>query len=145
SKGIRFAMGGIKGVGEAVVDNILQERQSAGVFSSFYNFISRIVMRKVGKKTLELVVESGCFDFTGWSRKALCVSVEPMFAAIGKEQQEKTKGIRDLFSLTNASVTEDRFSQPPEIEEELSRQVQLQREYALLGVHLNGHPLADYK
>src|SRR5690348_6211287 len=38
-KGIRFAMAGIKGVGEGVVECILEERRKKGPFTSLYHFI----------------------------------------------------------------------------------------------------------
>jgi DNA polymerase-3 subunit alpha len=71
TKGIRFAMAGIKGVGEGVVDHILQERALKGGFSSLYDFIRRIDTKKVGKKIIECLIEVGAFDFTEWSRQAL--------------------------------------------------------------------------
>ena len=144
-KGIRFALAAIKGVGEGVVVSILEERRAKGSFDSLYHFIRRIDTRKVGKKTIELLIEAGCFDFTGWHRQALLFSVEPMVAAVSKEQDEAAKGIRDLFSLIKKEKQDDRFAQPPEIAEKMPRQIQLKREYELLGVYLNGHPLDEYR
>ncbi|MGH2639043.1 MAG: DNA polymerase III subunit alpha, partial [Rhabdochlamydiaceae bacterium] len=42
SKGIRFAMSGIKGVGGGVVEAILQERKKSGAFRSLFDFCQRI-------------------------------------------------------------------------------------------------------
>ncbi len=144
-KGIRFAMAGIKGVGEGVVECILEERRLKGPFTSLYHFVKRVDTRKVGKKAIELLIESGCFDFTGWPRQALCSSVEPMVVSVSKEQDEAAKGIRDLFSLIKKDKEDDRFTKPPQIAEALPRQIQLKREYELLGVYLNGHPLDEYR
>lgn len=144
-KGIRFAMAGIKGIGEGVVDCILEERDAKGPFKTLYEFIKRIDTRKVGKKAIELFIESGCFDFTDWSRQAMCKSVEPMVSAVCKEQNEAARGIRDFFSLIKTDSEDTRFTQPPEIEEPISRQILLKREYELLGIYLNGHPLDEYR
>ena len=111
--GIRFAMGAIKGVGEGVVECILEERAVRGAFASLHDFIKRIDVRKVGKKTIELLIESGCFDFTGWERGALCQSVEPMVLSVSKAQQETARGIRDFFSLVKTEEIEQRFTKPP--------------------------------
>lgn len=144
-KGIRFAMAGIKGIGEGVVDCILEERRAKGAFLSLYHFIQRIDTRKCGKKTIELLIDSGCFDFTNWSRQALVLSVESMIYTVSKEQDEAAKGIRDLFSLVKKDERDDRFAQPPEVMEKIPLQVQLKREHELLGVYLNGHPLDEYQ
>lgn len=143
SKGIRFAMSGIKGVGEGVVELILAERQQGG-YSSLYDFVQRIDTGKVGKKVIEHLIEAGCFDFTEWTRPQLLLSVEPMFEVISKEQKEKARGVISLFSLMGDSEKMT-FEKPPEIQEPVSRQQILKREYELLGFYLNGHPLDDYR
>ncbi|HEY2811120.1 MAG TPA: DNA polymerase III subunit alpha [Rhabdochlamydiaceae bacterium] len=144
-KGIRFAMGAIKGVGEGVVECILEERSKGGAFASLYDFIRRMDMRKVGKKTIELLIESGCFDYTGWLRPALIHSIEPMVTSVSKAQSEAVRGIRDLFSLIKTEKEEDRFTHPPQGHDPLPRQMQLKREFELLGIYLNGHPLDEYR
>ncbi len=85
-------MTGIKGVGTAVVELILAERQAKGPFASLYDFVQRIDKTKVGKKQIELLVEAGCFDFTGWSRDAMLL--EPRCDVCGglSDQKEATAG-----------------------------------------------------
>ncbi len=141
-KGIRFAMGAIKGVGEGVVDVILEERLK-GNYKSLFDFIQRIDTGKVGKKVMENLVEAGCFDFTKFSRAALLTSVDPMFNAASKGQKEVAKGIMSLFDLLDDSSLD--FTQVSQEVEELPRQVILRREYELLGVYLHEHPLDEYR
>ncbi|MES2121393.1 MAG: DNA polymerase III subunit alpha, partial [Chlamydiota bacterium] len=143
-KGIRFAMCGIKGVGEGVVESIIEERLKKGAFQSLYDFIRRIDTRKVGKKVIEYLIESGCLDFTSWNRQAMLLSVDPMFDEASKEQKEASKGVMNLFSLLEEEG-QDRFSLPPKVQEEIPRQKILRREFELLGIYLNGHPLDDYR
>ena len=50
---IRFGLGGLKGVGEAAVENIIEERNKKGPFKDIFDFIKRINQRSVNKKTLE--------------------------------------------------------------------------------------------
>lgn len=144
SQGIRFAMTGIKGVGEGVVEAIVQERKRGGPYKSYYEFFKRIDTRKVGKKVIESLVDAGCFDFTGWSRDALLLTIDPIYEAVSKEQKEQAIGILSLFSLMGDS-NESRFSRPPEIKHKTSKQELLKKEKALLGFFLTGHPMDDYK
>ncbi len=144
ARGIRFAMGGIKGVGEGVVEAIIEERNKNGAFLSLYDFVHRIDTRKIGKKMIEHLIEAGCLDFTGWSREAMLLSVDPMYEETAKEQKEAAKGVMDLFSLIEGEK-QARFSIPPQVKEKFSKQKILKREYELLGIYLNGHPLDEFR
>ncbi|WP_068467055.1 DNA polymerase III subunit alpha [Candidatus Protochlamydia phocaeensis] len=144
SQGIRFAMTGIKGVGGGVVETITQERQKRGAFKSFYEFFKRIDTKKVGKKAIESLVEAGSFDFTGWSRDALLLSIDPIYEAVSKDQKEQSLGILSLFSLMGDGL-ESRFANPPEVKQKTPSQEVLRKEKALLGFFLTGHPMDEYK
>ena len=50
---IRFGLGGLKGVGEAAVENIIIERDKNGPFTSPFDLTKRVNQRSVNKKTLE--------------------------------------------------------------------------------------------
>lgn len=144
AKGIRFAMGAIKGVGEGVVQAIIEERQKKGPFDSLFDFIKRIDTKKVGKKAVELLISAGCFDFTLWSRAGLLASVDPMHATASKEQKETAKGVIDFFSLSsgeqNAQFSTPPFAGPPESKQEI-----LRKEKELLGFYITGHPLDEFR
>lgn len=144
SKGIRFSMSGIKGVGTGVVESILEERKRKGPFKDLYNFMKRIDTKRVGKKVIEDLVEAGCFDFTGWSREALRQSVDPMYEAASREQKEASAGIMSLFSLMG-DTSEAQFSKPPQIKSTRTKMDILLREKELMGFFLTGHPLDSYK
>lgn len=142
--GIRFAMGGIKGVGSSVVEAIVSEREAKGPFKDFYDFMKRIDTKKVGKKAIESLVFAGCFDSFGWSRDALALSIESMFDAVSKEQKEKALGTLSLFSLLGEDTGARFRSSPPVLRPTPKREL-LQKEKALLGFFLTGHPMDDYK
>jgi DNA polymerase-3 subunit alpha len=59
---IRFGFSGMKGVGEAALENIIEEREKYGIFSSIYNLIKRVNQRTVNKKSLESLAYAGAFD-----------------------------------------------------------------------------------
>jgi DNA polymerase III subunit alpha len=143
-QGIRFAMNGIKGVGAGVVEAILNERRKKGHFQSFYQFFKRIDLKKVGKKTIECLVDAGCFDFTGWARDALHESVEPMYETAVREQDDHSKGVLSLFAKISDGH-EGRFSKPPAVRKKLSKLDILLKEKELLGLFLTGHPLDGCK
>ncbi len=59
---IRFGFSGMKGVGEAALENIIEEREKHGVFGSIYDLIKRASQRTVNKKSLESLAYAGAFD-----------------------------------------------------------------------------------
>lgn len=143
-QGIRFAMSGIKGIGEGVVESIVEERQRGGLFTGLYQFLKRMESVKVGKKTVEHLVDAGSFDFTGWSRDGLRQSIEPMFETASQEQKEAAHGIMDLFSRIG-DTGEARFKNPPEVRHKKTKLELLFKEKELLGFFLTGHPMDEYR
>lgn len=143
-QGIRFAMTGIKGVGTGVVEAIIVERKKAGPFKSFYQFFKRVDLKKVGKKAVESLVDAGSFDCTGWTRDQLRTSVEPMYDAAIKEQEEASMGVMSLFAKLGDTL-EGRFTNPPEIKNKSTQLDILLKEKALLGFFLTGHPMDSYR
>lgn len=144
-KGIRFAMSAIKGVGRGVVEIIIAERNKGNYFTSLYDFVTRIDIRKVGKKTIEILIRAGCFDFTHWTRQQLLCAFEPMVETSLRLQKEKNLGFLDLFSLDSSASDNQKFLQPPNIENNDSVFEVLKEEKTLLGFYLTGHPMDFYK
>jgi DNA polymerase III subunit alpha len=141
--GIRFAMGGIKGVGTNVVEAIVKERTARGPFTSLYNFVKRIDAKRVGKKAVELLIDAGCFDFTKWHRDTMKAALDSQFDHAIRTQKDAQSGVLSLFqSLEN---DEDSFSKEPKLAKLSSKEELLFREKALLGFFLSGHPLHAHK
>lgn len=139
AKGIRFAMSGIKGVGEGVVEAIVEQRKKGGAFQSLFDFCLRIDTKKIGKKTIECLIEAGCFDFTGVHRQAMIPALEEMYHNAVQKQKEEAKGFIDLFG-------EEEVTPPaPAVEVTISRQQMLRREKELLGFYVTGHPLDEFR
>ena len=142
--GIRFALNGIKGVGENAVFSIVEERRSRGPYKNLYDFIKRIDKKIVGKKLVEHLIDAGGFDFTEWSRHALNASVEEMFEISLTEEKNVKAGVMTFFNLMG-NTDAINFDKPPVVKEQISRLDRLLKEKELLGFFLSGHPLDMYK
>lgn len=141
-RGIRFALTGIKGVGEGVVEVILEERKK-GPFLNLYDFFKRLASKKVGKKVAECLVDAGAFDFTGWSRDALRESIEEMYEAVCREQKDQEAGFLSLFGDVDSPA--GRFVAPPQVKNPTRDMDKLFREKELLGFFLTDHPLNAHR
>src|SRR5205085_6945682 len=56
---IRFGLGGLKGVGEAAIESIIEERIKNGAYANIFDVIRRVNQRTVNKKSLESLVYAG--------------------------------------------------------------------------------------
>ncbi len=142
-KGIRFAMAGIKGVGLSVVEAILEERKKRGAFSSLEDFIKRVDSSKIGKKSIEVLIRAGSFDFMSWNRDEIRVFLEENYERGIQQRREEEEGVLHLFSLLEEKKEEKMT--PPEVREKTSSIDILHQERELIGFYLTSHPLSLYK
>ena len=149
---IRFGLGGLKGVGEAAVENIIIEREKNGFFTSPFDLIKRINQRAVNKKTLESLAYAGAFDCFPELHRAQYFHTSPEEPITGLEriirfgqiyQTQKSNGVNTLFG--DLPIAYD--LQPPKIPQcdPWPLIVQLDREKEVTGMFLSGHPLDHFR
>lgn len=139
--GVRFALTAIKGIGEGVALEVTQERKK-GAFKSLADFIERIDSTHVGKKVVENLIQSGCFDFTTWTREELLVYLAECFDGAVKQKKERLKGVLDFFADTEAKAASE--NRPPKVTHEMDKLRILAIEKELLGFYITGHPLEEF-
>ena len=66
---IRFGLSAIKGVGDGVIESIIQERTQNGPFTSMEDFMKRLSSKEVNRHTIENFIKSGAFDSMDGTRK----------------------------------------------------------------------------
>ncbi|MDQ1296500.1 MAG: polymerase subunit alpha, partial [Bacteroidota bacterium] len=59
---IRFGLGGIKGVGESAVLQLIEERENNGPYKDIYDLVERVNLNSLNKKNLEAMAVAGAFD-----------------------------------------------------------------------------------
>ncbi|MDF1549893.1 MAG: DNA polymerase III subunit alpha [Bacteroidales bacterium] len=148
---IRFGMAAIKGVGEAAVEHIIQEREANGAFKDIFDFAERVNLRIVNKKNIEGLAIGGAFDsFEGTKRSQFFESIngngtfiEELIKYANKLQNEgNDTSQQSLFG--GANTIEVRKPELPDCPE-WDRIELLNREKELIGIYLSAHPLDDYK
>jgi len=75
---ILYGLGAIKGVGENVIADILNNRGRYGFFTSLLNFVYRLGVKIISRKVLVSLVDSGVFDILFFSRFLLLDKVEKL-------------------------------------------------------------------
>jgi DNA polymerase-3 subunit alpha len=131
---ILYALGAIKGVGEAQARAVADARAEGGAFRSLADFARRIDHRQVNKKALECLANAGAFDDVEPDRAAAFASIEPMLATAQRRAEERAFGQVALFG--DAAEAPLKVRATP-----WSLGDRLQREFDAIGFFLSGHPL----
>lgn len=151
---IRFGLAAIKGVGEAAVKSIIDEREANGAYTDIYNFMERVNFAIVNRKCLENIATAGGFDsiiefsrskfFALEAKNPAAVSFLEQLARYGQRvQQEKANAQQSLFGAGSA-IDIQRPSIPP-VSDEWSQLQLLNKEREVIGLYLSAHPLDEYK
>ncbi|MCE2616867.1 DNA polymerase III subunit alpha [Phocaeicola oris] len=146
---IRFGMGAVKGVGEAAVESIVEEREKNGPFKSIFDFVQRVNLSACNKKTIESLALAGAFDnFKEIHREDFFVlnSKGEMFSDIlvrygVKYQADQQSSANSLFGDMGGIEIATPEIQRGEAWSDLER---LNKERDLVGIYLSAHPLDEY-
>ncbi len=147
---VRFALSAIKGVGEAAVEALIQERKDNGPYLDIFDFIRRQNLRTVNKRVMEALTQSGAFDGFGITRATFFspsdkyeTFIEHLLKYGAGYQYQKASASTSLFG---ESVEDAMMAAPsvPQVEEWNLIQ-KLNYEKDCVGIYLSGHPLDDFK
>jgi len=140
-QGIRFGLAGIRGVGEAVVDSILEVRDAGGSFTSIHDFCARTDMKQVNKKTIEALIKAGAFDSTGYTRKHVMSMMDSCVDSAMKRQRDVDSGQSSMFDLLAAEDAGFTDAVPAPNGDEWDKKMKLAFEKEMLGIYVSDHPL----
>ncbi len=136
---IRFGLSAIKNIGEAAIESILEER-AKGTFHGLKNFLSRVDLRRVNKRTVESLIKAGAFSL--FANKATLMLNYPLIVADIQRAKVKTeKGQYDLFVTAGEKKLTDNFKHIPEFEED--KLFSMERE--VIGFLIGKNPMAKFK
>ncbi|MBS0286338.1 MAG: DNA polymerase III subunit alpha [Proteobacteria bacterium] len=136
---IIYGLGAIKGVGEAAIQDIIEERQRKP-FSSFFEFCERIDGKKVNKRVIESLIKSGALDSFGFERSQLMAQMDEALARAEQLSKNLSYGQTDLFADQEASYHPQDLPQV----KPWTAQERLLGEKESLGMYLSGHPLESF-
>ncbi len=138
---IRFGLAAIKNVGEGVINEVLEQRQTGGAFRDFSDFVKRA--GTINKRTLEWLIKAGCFDSFGVSRKYLMAHYELELASAGAERKRIELGQFSLFDIQDSAAP--KLELGAEAKSEFILSELLAMEHEATGVYISGHPLMEYE
>lgn len=148
---IRFGLSGMKGVGDAAINYLIEEREKRGPYTSIYDLIKRANQRSVNKKTLESLSYAGAFDcFTSIHRAQYfftpqgdtSTGLEKIIRFGNQYQSQLADSSNTLFG--NLEMTEIVPPRLPDCAPWPLIQL-LDYEKEVTGMFMSGHPLDNFK
>jgi DNA polymerase-3 subunit alpha len=137
-----FGLVGIKNVGSAAVDEIISKREEEGAYGSVEEFLERVDMRTVNRKTLETLIQSGVFDSLHPNRAELMHNLERLIDVASAKKEARAFGQTSLFESNGEEEFQAVTLDPLEEWDQLTK---LQYERENLGFYVSGHPIDAYR
>ncbi len=147
---IRFGMGAVKGVGEAAVVSIVEERSTNGPYKSVFDLVRRINLRAANKKTFESLAYAGGFDSLNIHRATYFYTEGNDSGSFMEKAIRYGNSYQDGANSSQVSL----FGESSEVEmpepkipvcEPWNNLEQLKNEKDVVGFFISGHPLDTYK
>ena len=133
-----YALGALKNVGVEAMRMIVAARGDQP-FRDLTEFAQRVDMKRVGKRSLEMLARAGAFDALDKSRKRVYESLDALTAYSAASHEAAASGQVSLFSGGDDLP-------PPRLlsKGEWLPMDRLSAEHQAIGFYLSGHPLDDY-
>lgn len=141
---IRFALSALKGVGENIMLQIVDERAKNGDFDSFYSFCKRTAGTKINKKGMESLIMSGAFNYTGYNRKELMDAYPTILQQANSEAKVAATGQMNLFQFLEPELAKQYTEPDIKHVEDYEMEYILKSEKNITNLFLSGHPLQKY-
>jgi DNA polymerase-3 subunit alpha len=136
---VLYALGGIRNVGLAAMEHVVEVRREGGPFRDLFDFVERVDPRQVNKRAFETLARAGAFDSLHANR-ALVFAAADVLVGYGQSiAAERASSQGSLFGGDQAEAQRPRL---PKLEAWTPTQ-RLDEELAAVGFYLSGHPLDD--
>lgn len=139
---IRFGLSAIKGIGIAICDAVVKEREENGDFKDLGDFLTRVVDLNINKRLIEGMIYSGAFDCFGKTRSQLASVYEIAMNCVIKDRKSRAAGQFSMFG--------DLFSKEESVKidypniKEYDHKYKLKKEKEAVGIYMSGHPLEPF-
>ena len=138
---VRYALGGLKGVGEAAMERLVEERVRGGPYRDLDDLADRIEPRLLNRRQLESLAAAGAFDGMGLDRAVVHAAAETILSVAAKAAEAREVGQNSLFGAvetTHADVPLPTGVHWTAIE-------RMAQEKEAFGFYFSAHPVDRYR
>ncbi len=142
---ILFGLRGVKNVGDAAIQALIEERDKNGTYKSIYDLCSRVDPMAVNKTVLESLTAAGAMDNLEGTRAQKWEAVESVIEFAASHHREKKRGQMTLFDILDDTQEENTYfpKLPEAIDWNFNKKLEMEK--SVLGFYVSGHPLFEYK
>ena len=138
---VRYALAGIRNVGEMAMDAIVSERAANGRFASLKDFFERLPQGSMNRRQLEGLICAGALDELEPDRGALFANADMLLAVADAAMRERSSGQEALFGGDHGAQEDLRL----QAAKEWSRTEQMAAERENFGFYFSAHPVQQYR
>jgi len=138
---LRYGLGAVKGVGQGVIEDIVNERERGGRYADLLDFCRRLTGGKLNARVLDALIRAGALDSLGPNRASLALQLPEVAKATEQLARDQAAGQFDIFGAVSAAPVH--IELPSCAEWPLEQRLNGERE--TLGLYLSGHPLDPYR
>ena len=139
--GLRYALAGIRNVGEKAMEAIAAERQAGGPFASIKDLFERLPQGTMNRRQLEGLICAGAFDALEPDRGLLYANADLLMAVADAAMRERSSGQAALFG-GDVAAAEDLRLQPAEA---WNRTERMAKERENFGFYFSAHPVQQFR
>ena len=138
-RAVRYGLGAVKGTGQGAIEAIVSARESAGAFTSLFDFCARVDRGRINRRVVEALIKAGAFDALHASRSSLLASVGLALDWADTQAAHADQG--GLFDFGAEEAAHGASTEEPALiaAAEWSIKERLTLEKSALGFYLSGH------
>lgn len=138
---VRYALAGIKNVGEKAMESLVAERETNGLFKNLDDFANRADPAQINRRSLENLASSGAFDGFEANRASVFGGIETILATAQSARQQRESGQGGLFGgEADAGVGQMRLPNA----EKWSVAETMEHEREAFGFYFSSHPISQF-
>jgi DNA polymerase III subunit alpha len=138
---VRYALAGIRNVGEKAMDQIVAERTARGQFESLEDLFRRMPPGAMNRRQLEGLAGAGAFDSLEPNRARILANADMLLAVADAAVRERESGQGGLFGGEDHSEPSLRLSEA----DPWNRAEQMAAERENFGFYFAAHPVEQYR
>ncbi|HTH29513.1 MAG TPA: DNA polymerase III subunit alpha, partial [Sphingobium sp.] len=138
---VRYALGGLKGVGERAMELLVEERRARGAFRNLDDFANRIEPRLMNRRQIESLAAAGAFDTLDVPRAGAFAAAEAILAVAANATDARESGQGGLFGGDDTPHADVHV--PANAAWSASERMEQERE--AFGFYFSAHPVDRYR
>jgi DNA polymerase-3 subunit alpha len=138
---VRYALAGLRNVGEKAMDAIVAEREASGPYESLDDLFRRLPAGAMNRRGLEALAAAGALDGLEPSRAKITANAELLMAVTDEAVRARTSGQAGLFGAEDYAEPATRLVDAAP----WSRSDQMAAERETFGFYFAAHPVTEYR